>query len=402
MRLYVFIILIVMSGIGYFFPKNIEAQNKNNDTTNCNFFYANTLPTHPFGVYISRINNNFQIRQYPHYSFEFNLSSGNVWWPYVKSYTPTDKAVQDEMRKYVWHQRESVFDKNSPAETREITVDGTIRLYKLDFTIPVFKNQELKIFAKAFSIDDLHFPYVTSDKFIEWFHNNVTREGDVFGRQEYGFDHVYYHYKDVNDKQINLSYNDFVFSGLEIAYYYYPELPAFNKYNFYLNVGGQLGFNTTKVNPSMDLGINSTITKIFDFKKRAAIIAFSGGILRQKLISFGEGVNISTRDFIYSGELLFTYHRKLKNNQCLDFTTTFYVQSAYNTPEEFDYIVLTGNRRKHWNHSILDLYHPLTGNSFILSYSSTNLSFSVYFREDFKVDNAPDSQVGFAIKVKIH
>ncbi len=402
MRKSVFIILLVMLGTGYFFPDYINAEGNAGDTLKCNFFYANTLSTHPFGIYISRINNNFQTGQYPHYSFEFNISSGNVWWPYVKSYTPTDKSVRDEMRKHVWHERETYFDKNSPAKTREITVDGTIRLYKIDFTVPVFKNQEIKIFAKAFSMDNFHFPYITSDQFIEWFHNNITREGDVFGRQEYGFDRVFYYYKDVNGKEINLSGNDFVFSGLAIAYYYYPGLKSFNKHNFFLNLGGQLGFNTTKVNPSMDLGINSTLTKIFDFKKRALILAFSGGILRQKLIPFGEGVEISTRKFLYSGELLFTYRKKLKNNNCLDFTTTYYVQSAYNTPGEFDYIVLTGYRRRHWNHPILDLYHPLTGNSFMISFSSTNFSFSVYLREDLKVDNAPDIQVGYAFKVKIH
>jgi len=373
------------------------------DTTgiryNCPVFLANTLSTHPFGIFISRINSNFQIKQDNRISFVFNIANGNDWWPYVKSYTPTDPEIQQEMSKYIWHERENHYDKNSPAKTKELTVDGTFRFYKININFPVAKNQEIKLYARGFSMDNFHVPYIVSDEFIEWFHNHISMDGDVFGRQEYGYDHLIYYYKDENDKKIILSPNQFYFLGVELAYYYYPEIKILNKYGFFLNIGGQLGVNTTDINPTMDLGINSTITKRFNFKKRSLFISFDGGILRQKLVSFKPGVIISNRDFIYSCELLLTYRKKLHKG-CLDFTTTFYVQSSYFNPKEFDYIVLTGKRRRHWNHAILDLYHPLTGNSFMLSYSGNIFSFSIYLREDLKVDNAPDAQVGAAFKIR--
>jgi hypothetical protein len=363
-------------------------------------FYANNLATHPFGIFISRVNNNFKIRAEKKASLKLNISSGNVWLPYVKGYVPLNNEDQAFMSQFMWHDRETHFDpEKMPHETLGFTADGIFRLYSFSLTVPVTSNQEVMVRFRSFSIDNMHFPYLTTDNFIEWFHDNVSGDGDLFGRKEYGFDHVYYSYTDKNGRSINLPKGQMIFSGIELSYFYYPKIEFLNKNNFYLNAGVQAGMNVSEINPSADLGINSTITKRFAFKKRDLFLAFSGGILRQHIVSFSDQrVELGERDFLYTGEIMLTYRRHINNNVCIDFATSYYVQSAYNIPHEFDYIVLTGKRRNHWNHALLDLYHPITDNTFSLTVTSKKFAISLYIREDFKVDNAPDIQIGSAVK----
>ena len=77
-------------------------------------YHANTISTHPFGIFMSRISPDFQLKPSKKISVSFTISSGNVWLPYVKAYVPINEADRDAMRKFIWHEREGNFDFSTP------------------------------------------------------------------------------------------------------------------------------------------------------------------------------------------------------------------------------------------------------------------------------------------------
>jgi len=83
-----------------------------------------------------------------------NYSSGNVWLPYVKSYSPLNEEDRVAMQNFLWHEREWRYDiANSPSKTMEFEADGVFREYQIKFNIPLSNLHEIKINNRMFSID---------------------------------------------------------------------------------------------------------------------------------------------------------------------------------------------------------------------------------------------------------
>ncbi len=215
----------------------------------------------------------------------FELSNGNVWEPYIKSYQPINQSDRDYISQYVWHEREYYFNQLSPpSKTMEFQADGIIRTYRLNINIPLKGNQQLKIGSRMFSLDPGNTPYslLTSDQFIEWFHTHVKGGNDPFARKIYGYDKAKIRYTDINGKQMQVDNGDFLFSGLEFTYTWFPQLKPLIRHKVFTNVSLQLGTNLTKVNPSVDLGLNTTLIKKFSLPFRFEVnIGSSMGALRQ-------------------------------------------------------------------------------------------------------------------------
>ena len=167
-------------------------------------------------------------------------------------------------------------------------------------------------------------------------------------------------------------------------------------------MGFQLGVNVNKVNPSADVGLNPSLIRRFMLGRRNEIhLGIGLGLLKQQVIRFGEGVQISDNSFLFSSELMLKYILRLPDSKSISVATNYWIQNAYNRPHEFDYMVLKGERiSTHWNYAISHLYRPITANSLIISYTKADFTFSVYFREDLLVDNAPDIQTGVGVQVK--
>jgi hypothetical protein len=372
----------------------------NSDAT----YYANTISTHPLGVFISRINSNFQIKSAKEVSLAFNMSSGNVWLPYVKAYFPLLEVDKNAMSKVIWHEREGNYDAlNTPSRTSELQADGSIRLYKVMLSIPVFNNHELKISTRLFSLDKGRIPFslLTSDQFIEWFHSNIAGGEDPFARKVYGYNHAKIIYTDQNGKTFQVQKGDIVFTGMDLSWYYYPDFYSLAKKNLYTSIGLQICINASSINPSLDIGLNPSIIKKISINKKNEIkIGLSSGVLCQKFIKGAEGIQLSNKKFLLSAEFLLEYLVHLKGKSYMSFATTFYVQDSYNKKIDYQYIVLTGERfSSHWNYAISQLYRPLTANSLILNFIKGAYAYSVYVREDLLVDNSPDLQTGIGIKM---
>ncbi|MWB95394.1 hypothetical protein GON26_13575 [Flavobacterium sp. GA093] len=365
----------------------------------------NILSNHPFGIYISRLNHNFNVRSPDKYSFSFDFSSGNVVLPYVKAYELTDPNDQQKAESMAWHKREFEFDLTKvPANTKEFEADGVIRSYRFTFTLPITVHHELNFSLRMNSLDGGKYPYsiFTSDESIEWFHSNIAGGEDPFSRRYYGLNKAGISYKDETDKVLTMNNGDFIFSGIDINYNYYPKLEM-NKKHIYLNFGAQLGINTSRYNPVADFGISSSILKKMLIKNKNTLsFGASIGALRQHFLEYGDRVNISNNDFLYSFEGLIDYKVKLRNNNRISYGINYNVQTSYSNKKDLDHIILTGERiNTHWQKTISHLYDTLEGWNFICTYSTRRFSYFVYLREDLNLDNAPDLQTGIGVKMSI-
>ena len=367
-------------------------------------YHANTISTHPFGIFLSRISPDFQLKPSKKISVSFTISSGNVWLPYVKAYIPINEADRDAMRKFIWHEREGNFDFSTPSSTMDFEADGTIRLYLLKLNIPVSPKAELRISTRLLSLDAGRLPYssLTSDQFIEWFHSHISGGEDPFARKVYGYNQAAISYTDQEGNVFRMQEQESLLTGIDVSYYHYPRIEWLEKSNLFTSFGFQLGLNVNKVNATADIGISPTLVKRFVLNKHSEIHFGAGlGFVKQGVIRFKEGVSLSNANFLFSSEFLLKYIYKFRNQKSLSVATNYWIQNAYNKPHEFDYMVLTGERiSTHWNYAISHLYRPLTANCFIVTYAKADLAFSVYFREDLLVDNAPDLQTGVGLQVK--
>ena len=367
-------------------------------------FFPNTLSTHPLGILMSRMNHNFQLKPPIKKSFSVYISNGNVWLPQVKGYMPLNESDKKNLAAYVWHKRHWHFDElNSPSKFIELHADAIIRLYQIRLDIPISQKQELKINTRFFSLDAGKFPlsFVTNDAFIEWIHSNIANDDDCFARKCYGLNKTRISYTDQFGKTMILGRGNQLFSGIEFSYFYYPNIKSLNEKNIHLTIGLQSGFNINEINPSMDFGINASINKQFLFRKHdKMLIGLSAGALQQKVLMFRPGIELSSNPYLYSAELLFCYQKQMNRNWNFAIGTTYFKQSAYNNIDDFNSMVMKGEKiSSHWHYSISHLFKTLTCNNFFISMSKGKYSFSAYLREDFRVDNAPDIQTGLGFNL---
>ena len=364
----------------------------------------NLVSNHPLGMYISRINHNFKVRSPEKYSFSLDVSSGNVMLPYVKSYELTNPTDRKFAETFSWHDREFKFNLNTvPAQTKEFIADGVIRSYRFTFSVPLSVHHELSFSMRAYSLDSGKYPFsiFTSDETIEWFHSTIAGGEDPFSRRYYGLNKAKISYRDENYNVLSMNDGDFRIPGIEANYFYYPKMEMNKKHKIYLNFGAHVGINTSRYNPVIDLGISSSvIKKIIVRDKNILSIGLSAGALRQRFIQFGEIVNISNQTFLNSFEGLIDYKRKLRNNKWISYGINYAVQTSYNKTSDFDHVVLTGERIKpHWQQTFSHLYKNLEGWNFICTYSVKQFSYFVSLREDLRLDNAPDLQTSFGVKM---
>jgi len=383
-------------------PDSITTQYKNPYPAVVPYMHS----THPLGVYISETNLNHQSEVSTKASFSMDMSCGNVWLPYVKGYIPLNETDKKAMSQIVWHGREGNIDlANTPTKTKSFHADGDIRFYQFQMAIPVSKSSELKISTRAFSVHRGGSPvsFLTSDKFIEWFHSNIAGGEDPFARKVYGYNRADIRYTDENGRSFSLGNGDFRFTGFDLSYFYYPTFKSLEEKNIFINWGFQTGVNTSKINPSIDLGLNSTINKLFKIgNKKQLDLSISGGALRQKAIALGEGVKIANKNYLLNAEILLSFQKQLSENHFFAIGSSYFIHSAYNRKDEFKTIILTGERiSSHWHYALSHLYRTLTYNTLYMSYTVGKFSLSIYVKEDLLVDNAPDVQTGVGISVHL-
>ena len=367
------------------------------------------LGTHHFGIFSSRINQNFKIRPPKNKTLSFDYISGNNFHPFVEAYFPKNPYLRKQLSNTIWHDRGFNFiDQNTtPADYLNIVIDAVIKEFRLGINIPLSKKHELGITLRSYLITKGKYPFsfFSGDETVEWFHTNVAGGEDPYGRRYYGLNQVNFKYIDRNGKTLELNNKDFFLGGIEFNHFYYPSLSINESKNIFLNFGTHLGINTSKFNSSIDIGISSSAIKRIELKNNYELnIGVGLNVLRKNVINFKEVVDLGNNPFLATIEssIEITKYTKKKNYHA--FGTNYQIQSRYNKLKEADYFILLGKWQEingGWQHGVTTLYKALSSWSFIYTYGRPNYKLSIYFKEDFLVNNAPDFQTGVNLTVPI-
>ncbi|PTX59562.1 hypothetical protein C8N46_109151 [Kordia periserrulae] len=363
------------------------------------------LSTNPFGVFISRLNHNFKLEASRRMELDISLESGNVWGPNVKTYIPNDPNLRREMRGIAWFSRQYfVEEEQLDAGYFEIETDGVIKGLRGNLTIPTTKNQELIVGFRAFVLTNGKFPLstLTTDRFIEFFHDNVAGGDDPFDRRVFGLDRARFLYTDRNGRTFDLGNGDFLSGGIETHYYYYPTF--LNNKKIYFNLGAHVGTNLSKYNMSMDVGASAAGVKQFDLNDRNfVLVGLGANLLRKNAIDLqSDNFDFGTNDFIgsFEGNAEYTFISKGKTYH--SFGLSYYLQTSLHKKDEDNYNIYVRDDEsfKSWGHGTRHLYKDT--NYWTLVYTFTRkISTSFYIQQDFTVNNNPDLQTGVSVKFGI-
>ncbi|WP_303319111.1 hypothetical protein Q4Q34_03520 [Flavivirga abyssicola] len=385
----------------------VVAQQKDSLTIKNGIDNPSLLTTHHFGIFSSRINTNFKLAPPKKPVLTISSISGNSFHPLVEGYFPKDPRVREEQSKLIWYDRNFNFidQEITPADYLNIVIDAVIKEFRLSINIPLSKKHELGVTLRSYLITKGKYPFslFTGDETIEWFHSNIHGGEDPFGRRYYGLNQVNFRYFDRNGNALELNNNDFFIGGIELSHFYYPTFSTSK--NIFINFGSHLGINTSKFNSSLDFGLSANVIKRISFKNNYEFnIGIGGNVLRKNLIDFKEVIDLGNNPFLATaeGNLEITKYTKKGNYNSLGIN--YQLQSRYNKKEERNYYRLLGNWEEingGWHHGIATLYKAQSNWSFIYTYGRSNYILSLFFKEDFLVNNAPDFQTGLSLKIPV-
>lgn len=363
------------------------------------------LSTNPFGIFISRLNHNFKLKASRRMELDITLESGNVWGPNVKTYIPNDPNLRREMRDIAWFSRQYfVKEDQIDAGYFEIETDGVIKGLRGNLTIPTTKNQELIVGFRAFVLTNGKFPLsaLTTDRFIEFFHDNVAGGDDPFDRRVFGLDKATFLYTDRNGRSFNLGNGDFLTAGIETHYFFYPTF--LNEQKIYFNFGAHIGTNLSRYNMSMDVGFSAAGVKQFDLNDRNFVLfGLGGNLLRKNAVDLqDDNFDFGTNDFIGSIEANAEYTFISKGKTYHSFGINYYMQTSLHEKDEDNYniYVRDDDAFKSWGHGTRHLYRNNNYWTFVYTFTR-KISTSFYIQQDFTVNNNPDLQTGVSVKFGI-
>ncbi|MEP1487017.1 MAG: hypothetical protein ABJL44_09150 [Algibacter sp.] len=367
------------------------------------------VSTHHFGIFSSRINHNFKISPPKQTTLTFSNASGNNFHPFVEAYLPKNQAVREELSNSIWYNRRFTFidQELTPSDYLNIVIDAVIKEFRATVNIPISKQHELGITLRSYLITKGKHPFsfFTGDETIEWFHSNIAGGEDPYGRRYYGLNQVNFEYNDRNGKNLTLNAGDFFIGGIELNHFYYPSFLNNNKANFFFNLGNHIGINTSKFNASLDLGLSLNVIKKIVLKNKNEL-NFGTGIsaLRKNAINFKDVIDLGNNKYLGTFEGTLEYTKYTKKYNYHSFGISYHLQTRYNKKEEADYYQLLGKWREingGWHHGVATLYNTLTDWDFIYTYGRPKYKVSIYLKEDFRVNNAPDFQTGVSLTLPI-
>ncbi len=364
------------------------------------------LSAHVFGVFISRIEADFRSQSHDKWSLQLDYLSANIWGQPVETYIPQTPELIALAKTRPWHTRETIGDRDdenfqNDTENFKIAFDGVIKGLKAKLRIPINTKNSLGIELRSFVLTDGRFPFtgITGDNFIETFHSNVAGGEDPFQRRDFGLNQNRIDYTDRQGRRMLIE-DDFIFGGLKFNFQHY--FTNFKPLDIHFNSGLHLGLNASKFNQSIDLGVSANAFRSFFLDDRHYFQFGLGlGYLHLNTLSLSkENIGFGTRNYFLNLESAVTYNYVNKKQKTHSFGIDFYIQSAYNNPDEYDYSIIYRNEKAitSWHHAASHLYRNTNYWTFFYSITNKN-SFSIYLQQDLIVNNSPDLQTGVSYRI---
>lgn len=360
-----------------------------------------TLSSHVFGIFISRIEADFRSQPDANFNIQLDFSSANVWGQPVDNFIAKTPELKNQEAKLPWHTREFSVDREDEAflnntDHFKIAYDGVIKNLKAKLHIPLNPKNALNIELRSFLLTDGRFPFtgLTGDDFIETFHSNIAGGEDPFQRREFGLNQNKIDYTDRNGRRMLIK-DDLIFGGVKLNVQHY--FTDFKPYGIHFSSGIHLGWNASSYNQSLDLGLSVNALKNFILDdKHYFQIGLGLGYLNLNTVAFSnKNIEFATRSYFFNTEAALTYNVVNSKQSTHSFGIDFYIQSAYNNPDEFDYSILFRNDKadRAWHHSASNLYKNNNYWTFFYAFTKKN-SFRIYLQQDLFVNNNPDLQTG--------
>lgn len=368
------------------------------------------LSTHHFGIFSSRINQNFKIAPPKHPTLSINYTSGNNFHPFVESYFPKDPEVRNQLSEITWHDRPFNFidQETTPADYMNIVIDAVIKEFRINYNIPINNEHEIGVTLRNYLITKGKHPFslFTSDETIEWFHSNIAGGEDPFGRRYYGLNQVNFKYEDRNGRTLELNNNDFFIGGIELNHFYYPSFLRNEAKRIFFNFGSHLGINTSKFNSAMDYGISLNGVKQLILKNKNEFnFGIGTSVLHKNFINFKrDNIDLGNNTYLGTFETHAEFTKYTKKGNYHAFGINYHIQTRFNKREEEGYYKLLGKWREingGWQNGVATLYHTLSSWNFIYTYGRANCTLSLFIKQDLEVNNAPDFQTGITLSIPI-
>ncbi|MFK7899568.1 MAG: hypothetical protein AB8B61_02305 [Cyclobacteriaceae bacterium] len=365
---------------------------------------SDILPSHSLGIFSARISQNFKYKAVEEITFNLGLASGNVWAVDIMTYTPKSQADRDYVSSIPIHDGHVINRTEIASDSFSYHADAVIRRFAPSIRVPVSKKSELQFTLRTFLVTEGNAPFstLTSDGLIEWFHSNVKGGEDPFGRKKAGVNQANIRYIDKNGKGFSFKKNDFVVAGLETNYFGYASfsLPLLGEWS--ANMGAHMGINTTRVNPSIDLGLSQTLLKYISLNEKSFALAGLGmNLLKKNVINYGDQVELTSNDYLFSANFQAQYVRETKKGRAFALTWNYLVHTPYNKRSEIDSNISIGEKlTSHWLLGTSHLYDLIDVQTLTFSFLKKNV-LSFYLQQDFRVNNNPDFQTGVSYQFRL-
>ena len=381
-----FFVLILLAALQF----SVRAQN---DSTS--LFKPYLLSNHPFGMFTSRINHNFNLQATHKKNISFTISRGNVWLPIATNKVPIHQTDRDILSEYEWHHRNyQITSRNiTDFETRTLEADGIFSSYYFQVNQPLADNWDAKFNLKLNSITGGKVPvaFLTSDEVIEWFHSNIAGGNDAFGRKKKAFGLGGFYFQDEDKNEITIDNNSFLLSEISADWNWYPKIES----NGFKSTG-LIHTGVSKANKTylFNLGASASAIKRWQLKNRMFDLGVSTGILAPSAFQ-KMPFDFNNKGWLGSLEIQSSYFFPHKSNWFIT-GVNFHGQSSFHKMSERNFNVIESDRlSSHGHMAVSHLNRGIQGWTFVFSYQVKKFTISTFFREDFYVDNAPDVQVGW-------
>ncbi len=368
----------------------------------------NLLSTHPLGVFHTRISSNFKDRARQQVSMRLQQQSGNVFQPQLEAYLPENEAVRERFASTTWFFRTFDFidQETTPAQIYQFEFDAVLKVYRVDLEIPISRKSDLQIGLRGFTAVKGNYPwsYFSSDSTIEWFHSNVAGGHDAFGRRFYGLNQVNFNYTDAQGRSLSLKNARLLLGGIEASYHYYMDWNWLSRNAMTLNTGLHTGWNLTKFNRSVDAGLSLNLVKLWNVSVDDALRLGAGGsVLYREILTRDANVSLGNNPFMGSTEVMLEWTNMTTQGNYNSLAIHYQQQTPYRNKRESDYFHLKGNFEINagWHNAYTTLLEDLSSWSLHYTHGRRYIQYFVYFKEDLKVNNAPDIESGIGVRFKL-